>query len=89
MKSRGPRPSSHCLSIHLQGLPLGTEYLYNMNPDFLLQVTRDYLTFAPQQVRCHNQSERLSGHLFVRTVWLNIRFGFCSHRGLVSLRTQF
>ena len=36
--------------VLFQGLPLGTDYFYHMNPDFLVQIVKDYLSFAPQQV---------------------------------------
>ncbi|XP_064595299.1 tetratricopeptide repeat protein 21B-like isoform X2 [Liolophura sinensis] len=33
----------------LKGLPLGADYFYHLNPDFLLQVIKIYLQYAPQQ----------------------------------------
>ena len=36
----------------LKGLPLSTDYFLILNPDFLIQVVTNYLTFAPQKVGC-------------------------------------
>ena len=36
--------------VPLQGLPLGADYFYAMNPDFLLQVVNDLLKFGPEKV---------------------------------------
>ncbi|KAM4731833.1 tetratricopeptide repeat protein 21B [Anableps anableps] len=33
----------------LQGLPLGVEYLEKMNPDFLLEIVREYLALCPSK----------------------------------------
>ncbi|XP_029461519.1 tetratricopeptide repeat protein 21B isoform X2 [Rhinatrema bivittatum] len=33
----------------LQGLPLGVEYFERLNPDFLLEVIKEYLNFCPAQ----------------------------------------
>ncbi|XP_069472384.1 tetratricopeptide repeat protein 21B [Ambystoma mexicanum] len=33
----------------LQGLPLGIQYFEKLNPDFLLEVIREYLNFCPKQ----------------------------------------
>ncbi|KAK2186994.1 hypothetical protein NP493_181g04009 [Ridgeia piscesae] len=33
----------------MKGLPLGVEYFFHLNPDLLIQLTSDYLLFAPQQ----------------------------------------
>lgn len=35
----------------LQGLPLGVEYFEKLNPDFLLEIIKEYLNFCPTQVR--------------------------------------
>jgi len=34
----------------VKGLPLGAAYYLALNPDFVLQVVKDYLDFAPNQV---------------------------------------
>ncbi|XP_012939708.1 tetratricopeptide repeat protein 21B isoform X2 [Aplysia californica] len=54
-KGRGPEKSMELLNeaieLHfagLKGLPLGIEYFCKLNPDFLLQVIKDYLQFGPQ-----------------------------------------
>ncbi|WAR05764.1 TT21B-like protein [Mya arenaria] len=54
-KSTGPEKClellNTCIETHfksLKGFPLGIEYFRLMNPDFLLQVIKDYLQFAPQ-----------------------------------------
>ncbi|KAJ8306896.1 hypothetical protein KUTeg_014980 [Tegillarca granosa] len=42
---------NEAIEIHfanLKGLPLGTRYYLLLNPDFLLQVIKDYLPFGPQ-----------------------------------------
>ncbi|ESO93623.1 hypothetical protein LOTGIDRAFT_189817 [Lottia gigantea] len=42
-----------CIEVHfagLKGLPLGVQYFCLMNPDFLLQVMKTYLQYAPQPV---------------------------------------
>ena len=36
--------------VLFQGKPLGVDYFYQMNPDFLLLVVNDYLKFAPEKV---------------------------------------
>ncbi|KAM7154071.1 tetratricopeptide repeat protein 21B isoform 6-T6 [Macrochelys suwanniensis] len=33
----------------LQGLPLGVQYFEKLNPDFLLEIVREYLNFCPTQ----------------------------------------
>ncbi|XP_013391055.1 tetratricopeptide repeat protein 21B [Lingula anatina] len=33
----------------LESLPLGVQYFYQMNPDFLIQVIHEFLIYAPQQ----------------------------------------
>ncbi|XP_040296219.1 tetratricopeptide repeat protein 21B [Bufo bufo] len=33
----------------LQGLPLGIQYFETLNPDFLLEIIREYLSFCPNQ----------------------------------------
>ncbi|KAJ1188379.1 hypothetical protein NDU88_005140 [Pleurodeles waltl] len=33
----------------LQGLPLGMQYFEKLNPDFLLEIIREYLNFCPKQ----------------------------------------
>nr|XP_047917295.1 tetratricopeptide repeat protein 21B isoform X2 [Anser cygnoides] len=40
----------------LRGLPLGVEYFEKLNPDFLLEIIREYLNFCPAQPVCHGQS---------------------------------
>lgn len=35
----------------LQGLPLGIEYFEKLNPDFLIEIIKEYLNFCPSQVR--------------------------------------
>ncbi|XP_048342202.1 tetratricopeptide repeat protein 21B isoform X1 [Sphaerodactylus townsendi] len=40
------------LDVHflsLQGLPLGVEYFEKLNPDFLLEIIKEYLNFCPTQ----------------------------------------
>lgn len=39
---------THFSSLH--GLPLGVEYFEKLNPDFLLEIIREYLNFCPAQV---------------------------------------
>ncbi len=34
----------------LKGLPLGPKYFTQMNPDFLMEMVKEYLIFAPTQV---------------------------------------
>lgn len=36
--------------LSLQGNPLGPQYFLLLNPDFLLQMIKDFLVFAPTQV---------------------------------------
>ncbi|KAK6182507.1 hypothetical protein SNE40_010181 [Patella caerulea] len=54
-KNQGPEKVTEllndCIEVHfagLKGLPLGVQYFFLMNPDFLLQVMKAYLQFAPQ-----------------------------------------
>ncbi|BFZ22635.1 hypothetical protein BsWGS_25674 [Bradybaena similaris] len=54
-KGQGPEKTMELLNesieLHfasLKGLPLGVDYYCKLNPDFLLQVIKDYLHFAPQ-----------------------------------------
>ncbi|CAG5135745.1 unnamed protein product, partial [Candidula unifasciata] len=54
-KGKGPEKTMELLNesieLHfasLKGLPLGVDYFCKLNPDFLLQVIKDYLQFAPQ-----------------------------------------
>ncbi|KAK6970975.1 Tetratricopeptide repeat protein 21B [Biomphalaria glabrata] len=54
-KGKGPEKAIELLNeateLHfagLKGLPLGIDYFCKLNPDFLLQVIKDYLQFAPQ-----------------------------------------
>ena len=35
----------------LQGLPLGVEYFEKLNPDFLLEIVKEYLALCPPKVR--------------------------------------
>lgn len=35
----------------LKGLPLGADYFTLMNPDFLVDMVKEYLLFAPTEVR--------------------------------------
>ncbi|KAL7991671.1 hypothetical protein Chor_015927 [Crotalus horridus] len=37
----------------LQGLPLGIEYFEKLNPDFLVEIIKEYLNFCPSQIRDH------------------------------------
>ncbi|KXJ11499.1 tetratricopeptide repeat protein 21B [Exaiptasia diaphana] len=39
----------------LQGLALGVQYFYQMNPDFLLQIIGDYLKYAPSEPQTAGQ----------------------------------
>lgn len=39
---------THFSSLH--GFPLGVEYFEKLNPDFLLEIIREYLNFCPAQV---------------------------------------
>lgn len=34
----------------LKGLPLGKSYFYNLNPDFVLELVKEYMAFAPTTV---------------------------------------
>lgn len=34
----------------LQGLPLGVEYFEKLNPDFLLEIIKEYLALCPAKV---------------------------------------
>lgn len=34
----------------LQGLPLSVEYFEKLNPDFLLEITKEYLALSPAKV---------------------------------------
>lgn len=34
----------------LQGLPLGVEYFEKLNPDFLLEIVKEYLALCPAKV---------------------------------------
>nr|KAG5695130.1 hypothetical protein BaRGS_017229 [Batillaria attramentaria] len=54
-RSKGPEKAiellNEAIELHfagLKGLPLGIQYFMLLNPDFLLQVVRNYLQFAPQ-----------------------------------------
>ncbi len=35
----------------LKGLPLGKSYFYNLNPDFVLELVKEYMAYAPSTVR--------------------------------------
>lgn len=35
---------------HLEDLPLGIQYFEKLNPDFLLEIITEYLSFCPMQV---------------------------------------
>lgn len=35
----------------LQGLPLGVEYFEKLNPDFLMEIVKEYLALCPAKVR--------------------------------------
>ena len=35
----------------LKGIPLGIDYYSQMNPDFVLELVKEYLNFAPTEVR--------------------------------------
>lgn len=39
---------THFSSLH--GFPLGVEYFETLNPDFLLEIIREYLNFCPAEV---------------------------------------
>ncbi|EDO49516.1 predicted protein, partial [Nematostella vectensis] len=41
--------------VSLKGLPLGTQYFVQMNPDFLIQVVKDYLMYAPSEPQSPGQ----------------------------------
>lgn len=54
-RNKGPEKAlellNSCIETHfksLKGYPLGIQYYQLLNPDFLLQVIKDYLQFAPQ-----------------------------------------
>lgn len=36
---------------NLQGLPLGVEYFEKLNPDFLMEIVKEYLALCPAKVR--------------------------------------
>ncbi|CAD5116982.1 DgyrCDS5817 [Dimorphilus gyrociliatus] len=43
---------SEAVELHfanLRGLVLGTDYFYNFNPDFLIEIVEEYMNYAPQQ----------------------------------------
>ena len=40
----------------LQGLPLGVEYFEKLNPDFLLEIVKEYLALCPAKVRLGDSS---------------------------------
>lgn len=49
---------NECTDIHfkkLQGIPLGSEYYFRLNPEFLLQVVEEYLIFAPNELQNSGQ----------------------------------
>lgn len=35
---------------NLQGLPLGVEYFEKLNPDFLMEIVKEYLALCPAKV---------------------------------------
>nr|XP_030134266.3 tetratricopeptide repeat protein 21B isoform X1 [Taeniopygia guttata] len=45
---------THFSSLH--GFPLGVEYFEKLNPDFLLEIIREYLNFCPSQPASPGQS---------------------------------
>ncbi|XP_072730053.1 tetratricopeptide repeat protein 21B isoform X5 [Ciconia boyciana] len=45
---------THFSSLH--GFPLGVEYFEKLNPDFLLEIVREYLNFCPAQSASPGQS---------------------------------
>ncbi|XP_046549679.1 tetratricopeptide repeat protein 21B-like [Haliotis rubra] len=54
-KNKGPEKVmellNECIELHfsaLKGRPLGVQYYLLLNPDFLLEVIKDYLQYAPQ-----------------------------------------
>ncbi|XP_063424970.1 tetratricopeptide repeat protein 21B-like [Mytilus trossulus] len=62
-KSADPEKATQLLNesveLHfagLKGFPLGTHYYYLLNPDFLVQIVKNYLQFAPQTPVASGQS---------------------------------
>lgn len=51
----------------LQGLPLSVEYYEKLNPDFLLEITKEYLALCPAKVRLtlHTDGYTDSKHYFI------------------------
>lgn len=53
----------------LRGFPLGVEYFEKLNPDFLLEIIREYLNFCPAQVSTCTITFVWDGEFFIlRTV---------------------
>lgn len=48
-----------------QGLPLGVEYFEKLNPEFLLDIVKVYLTVCPSTVRPGNSSKALSSGSYI------------------------
>ena len=49
----------------LKGLPLGKNYFFNLNPDFVLELVKEYMAFAPNTV----QSGQITNDFF-KTIFL-------------------
>ncbi|XP_039613461.1 tetratricopeptide repeat protein 21B isoform X1 [Polypterus senegalus] len=43
----------------LQGLPLGVEYFENLNPDFILEIVKEFLNFCPTESTSEGQAPPL------------------------------
>ena len=45
----------------LKGIPLGIDYYTQMNPDFVLELVKEYLAFGPSEVSvsCTNPPKKL------------------------------
>ena len=54
----------------LQGYPLGLQYYQLLNPDFLLQVIKDYLQFAPQTVSILKSKRTLSRFIVTERIMI-------------------
>lgn len=76
---------THFSSLH--GFPLGVEYFEKLNPDFLLEIIREYLNFCPAQV------SSCILHLFEnKTLWnFFLRLGYheAKLRKLFPLKCEF
>lgn len=55
---------THFSSLH--GFPLGVEYFEKLNPDFLLEIIREYLNFCPAQVSsCRSHLSENGNYSFI------------------------